>query len=220
MSETGADREFYAAVEAAFIRRRGTPFLLSPRDFGLVKEWRALGVPLEAVEQGIDDAFSRRVERGATGRINSLAYCRDAVLVAWERRAATAVGRGAGRDGEEIRVGPALEALEASLAAARTRRPDLSAPLESALRSLTRLRSAGGGAGDVEASLARLDRRLAGALIDALPEPERAAIAEDAEARLTAARARMDDAAALRTLHALERRLLRERLDLPRLTLL
>jgi len=220
MSETGADREFYAAVEAAFIRRRGTPFLLSPRDFALVKEWRALGVPLEAVEQGIDDAFSRWVERGATGRINSLSYCRDAVLVAWERRAETAVGRGAGRDSEEVRVEPALETLEASLAAARARRPDLSAPLDSALRSVSRLRSAGGGAGDIESSLARLDRRLAGALIDALPEPERAAITEDAEARLHAARARMDDAAAIRTLHALERRLLRERLHLPRLTLL
>jgi len=79
MSETEADREFYAAAEAAFIRRRGTPFLLSPKDFALLKEWRTLGVPIEAIEQGIDDAFSRREERGATARINSLAYCRDAV---------------------------------------------------------------------------------------------------------------------------------------------
>ena len=48
MSETEEDRSYYAAAEAAFIRRRGTPFLLSPRDFALLKEWRALGVPLEA----------------------------------------------------------------------------------------------------------------------------------------------------------------------------
>jgi len=220
MSETAADREFYAAVEAAFIRRRGTPFLLSPRDFELLKEWRALGVPLEAVAQGIDDAFSRREERGATGRVNSLAYCRDAVLVAWERRAETAVGKGAGREGPEPEVGPALDSLGASLEAARDRRPDLSAPIDAALRSLARLRGAGTDAGPVEASLARLDRRLAGALLDALAEPERAAIASEAEARLAGARDRMDDAAAERTRHALERRLLRERLDLPRLTLL
>jgi len=32
MSETEEDRSYYAAVEAAFIRRRGTPFLLSPRE--------------------------------------------------------------------------------------------------------------------------------------------------------------------------------------------
>ncbi len=98
MSETEADRAFYAAGEAAFIRRRGTPFLLSPRDFALLKQWRALGVPIEAVEQGIDEAFSRREERAATGKVNSLSYCRDAVLAAWERRAESAVGRGEGRE--------------------------------------------------------------------------------------------------------------------------
>ncbi len=220
MSETAADREYYAGAEAAFIRRRGTPFLLSPRDFGLLKEWRTLGVPLEAVEQGIEDAFSRRESRGAKGRINSLAYCRDAVLAAWERRAETSLGRGEGREAPEPEIVPSLSALEASLRAVLLRRSDLSDPLEAALRSLGRLRSSATNAGDVEASLARLDRKLAGALIEALPEAERAAIGAAAEARLEAARARMDEAAALRTLHALERRLLRERLDLPRLTLL
>ena len=98
MSETGPDREYYAAVEAAFIRRRGTPFLLSPKDFGLMKEWRALGIPPEVVLRGIDEAFSNREERQAAGRVNALSYCRDAVLVAWERSVEAAVGKGAGRD--------------------------------------------------------------------------------------------------------------------------
>src|SRR5262245_43106979 len=96
MSETGEDRAYYGAVEAAFIRRRGTPFLLSPKDFALVREWRVLGIPLEVVERGIDEAFSRREERSVAGRVNALSYCRDAVLVAWERAAETAVGRGGG----------------------------------------------------------------------------------------------------------------------------
>jgi hypothetical protein len=74
MSETEEDRAFYAAGEAAFVARRGTPFLLSPKDFALLKEWRALGVPIEAVESGIEEAFTRREERGATGRINTLSY--------------------------------------------------------------------------------------------------------------------------------------------------
>ncbi|MFY9552054.1 MAG: hypothetical protein WAU32_12950, partial [Thermoanaerobaculia bacterium] len=82
MSETAEDRAYYAAAEAAFIRRRGTPFLLSPTDFALLKEWRALGVPLEAIEAGIDEAFTRREDRRAVGRVNSLSYCRDAVLEA------------------------------------------------------------------------------------------------------------------------------------------
>ena len=97
MSETEADREFFAAAEAAFIRPRGTPFILSPKDLELLKVRRASGVPIEAIEQGIDDAFSRREERSAVGRVNSLSYCRDAVLLAWERRSEAMVGRGTGR---------------------------------------------------------------------------------------------------------------------------
>src|SRR6476660_9373873 len=101
MNETEEDRAYYGAAEAAFIARRGTPFLLSPKDFALLKEWRALGIPIEAVEAGLDDACTRRAERGAAGRVNSLSYCRDAILSAWERRAETSVGRGTGRDGGE-----------------------------------------------------------------------------------------------------------------------
>src|SRR6185503_5612179 len=94
MSETEEDRSYYQAAEAAFIRRRGTPFLLSPKDFALLKQWRALAVPIEAVAQGIEDAFAKREERAARGRVNSLSYCADAVIEAWERRAQAAVGRG------------------------------------------------------------------------------------------------------------------------------
>jgi hypothetical protein len=219
MSETDADKEFYAAAEAAFIRRRGTPFLLSPKDFALLKEWRALGVPAEAIQQGIDDAFSRREERGATGRINSLAYCRDAVLAAWERRAQARVGRGEGRE-ETTEIAPALSALERKVADLASKRPELAGALETARRSIARLGSSEKDAPQTELSLVRLDRKLAASLLDALPEAERRAVAQEAAERVAAARGRMDDAAALRTLHALERRLLRERLDLPRLTLL
>src|ERR1700738_2159337 len=115
MSETEGDREYYAAVEAAFIRRRGTPFLLSPKDFALVQEWRGLGIPLEVVERGIDEAFSRREERGGAGRVNALSYCRDAVLVAWERAAETSVGKGAGRSEAPADTAAALARLATSL---------------------------------------------------------------------------------------------------------
>src|SRR6476646_4890803 len=110
MSETEEDRSYYQAAEAAFIRRRGTPFLLSPRDFALLREWRALGVPMEAIEQGIDAAFSRREDRAARGRVNSLGYCSGAVLEAWERRAETSVGKG-GKAGPVTNVAGALDRL-------------------------------------------------------------------------------------------------------------
>src|SRR5258708_27764689 len=113
MSETEEDRLYYQAAEAVFIRRRGTPFLLSPRDFALLRQWRALAVPIEAVEQGIDEAFSRREERAARGRVNSLSYCADAVLEAWERRAEMSIGRGGARPGAEADGAPPIPRVPA-----------------------------------------------------------------------------------------------------------
>ena len=219
MSETEEDRSYYAAVEAAFIRRRGTPFLLSPRDFSLLKEWRALGVPLEAIEAGIDEAFSRREERSAVGKVNSLSYCRDAVLEAWERRAETERGRGEASAGEPD-VAAGLARLEAELAACRERRPDLAEALDAARAALGRLARSGKSAEEAEASLARLDRRLARALHEALPEAERAALDRDVAALMSGALARMDPVTAEKTTKALTRRSVRERLELPRLSLL
>ncbi|MBC8645881.1 MAG: hypothetical protein H7X85_01860 [Thermoanaerobaculia bacterium] len=220
MSETEADREYYAAGEAAFIRRRGTPFLLSPKDFALLKQWRALGVPIEAVEAGIDEAFSRREERSAAGRVNSLSYCHDAVLVAWERRAETSVGKGTGRDGGPLDVPGIVRALTERLRPVVQGRPDLAAPLESALRSLERLAVRGRTEEETEGSLARLDRRMANSLLEALPSAEREEIGHRVSTLLAPARERMDPEAAEKTSRALTRRLLREKLSLPRLTLL
>ncbi len=220
MSAIEADKAYFEAAEAAFIRRRGTPFLLSPSDFALLREWRALGIPLEAVEAGIDEAFTRREERQAVGRVNSLSYCRDAVLGAWERRALTSLGRGAPGGGNEPDVGPALEALGRRLEQSRARRPDLDKPLASALSSLARLRGSGKSAAQVEASLARLDGRLAKELYAALPDAERADLDGDVAAQLSGAAARMDPETLEKTTKALTRRSVRERLDLPRLSLL
>ena len=227
MSETAEDREFYAAAEAAFIRRRGTPFLLSPTDFALLKQWRALGVPLAAVEAGIDEAFTRREERSATGKVNSLSYCRDAVLEAWERHAEAARGRGAPSGGgsaeaEAIATRESLDVLTRRLEETASARPDLAAPLASAVRSLARLSRSDKRPEEIEESLARLDRRLAGELYAAFPEPERGAIDGQIDGLLRGAGAgeRMDPATAEKTRKALARRTVRERLNLPRLSLL
>jgi hypothetical protein len=221
MSETEEDRAFYAAGEAAFVARRGTPFLLSPKDFALLKEWRALGIPIEAVESGIDEAFTRREERGATGRINSLSYCRDAVLSAWERRSETAVGRGIGRaETEATDVGERLARLARALDAVARVHPDLTERLDSAGRSLDRLAAAGKTPGEVETSLARLDRRLAKDLYEALSGERRSRLESRVEKLLAKARVKMDRETEEKTRRALSRRTLREELALPRLTLL
>lgn len=222
MSETEEDRAYYAAGEAAFIARRGTPFLLSPGDFALLKEWRALGVPIEAVEAGIDDAFTRREERGTTGRINSLSYCRDAVLSAWERRSETALGSGKGREetGSAADAGDRLADLANALDSVARLHPELADRLDSAHRSLDRLASSRRTPAEIEASLARLDRRLANELAEVLPPGRRGRIESRVEELLAKAHLKMDRETEEKTRRALTRRTLREELALPRLTLL
>jgi len=221
MNETEEDRAYYGAAEAAFIARRGTPFLLSPKDFALLKEWRALGIPIEAVEAGLDDAFTRRAERGAAGRVNSLSYCRDAILSAWERRAETSVGRGTGRDGgEPSDVAGTLAVLSERLDSVARTHPSLTGPIDSARRSLERLTRSGKSAGEIEASLARLDRRISNEIAGALPEERRRRLDAAVESLLAKARIRMDRDTEEKTRRALTRRTIRDELELPRLTLL
>ena len=102
----------------------------------------------------------------------------------------------------------------------RDRRPELSMPIEAALRSLERLANSGKRAEEVEASLARLDKRLTSALFDALPLEEKGKLDAEVERMLGRARVRLDEETAVRTRKALRRKLLRRALELPRLTLL
>ena len=120
-------------------------------------------------------------------------------------------------------MGPcALERLASELEAVAVRRPDLAEPVDGARRSLARLAESGRTPEEIESSLAGLDRRLAKALMEALTEKERSAVEAEADRMLRVAGAggRMDAATLEKTGRALRRRLLRERLGLPRLSLL
>ena len=78
---------YFTEIEEHFRRVRGTSlFLLSPLDWALIENWKASGVPLEAVLRGIDEAFEKwRSRKVKTRRVNSLAYCAQAVMEAAQR---------------------------------------------------------------------------------------------------------------------------------------
>ena len=226
MSETGrgADpdaRDYFSTIEAEFIRRRGTPFLLSGRDFALMRRWRELEIPLEDVVAGIEDAFDRRQERQALGRINSLSYCEGAVLEAWERGAAARVGKG-GRApaAETVPVGPRLGALGESLRAFGEREPRFRPAAEKALASLSRLAASGKTAELVEDSLARIEKRLLKEIAYLLAPLESEGLDRDVSRRLAPEAGLMEARALRRTAEILKRRKLRELFGVPALTLL
>ena len=77
------------------MQRRGGGLLLSTLDWALIETWKDAGVPLEAVLRGIDAAFDHYDQRPSkTKKINSLAYCSQAVLTAAEDMKEAAVGAG------------------------------------------------------------------------------------------------------------------------------
>ena len=80
---------YFTEIEEHFQRARGSSlFLLSPLDWALIESWKNAGVPLEAVLRGIDTAFEKwRGRKIKTQRVNSLAFCAQAVLAEAEQAA-------------------------------------------------------------------------------------------------------------------------------------
>ena len=84
---------YFTEIEERFLQRRGGGLLLSTLDWALIETWKDAGIPLEAALRGIDSAFDRYEQRPSkTKKVNSLAYCSQAVLGAAEDMKEAAVG--------------------------------------------------------------------------------------------------------------------------------
>ena len=83
---------YFTEIEEHFQRRRGRIYL-SPLDWALIETWKDASVPLQAVLRGIDAAFDKYDQRPSKSqKVNSLAYCAQAVLTAAEEMKEAAVG--------------------------------------------------------------------------------------------------------------------------------
>lgn len=114
------DETTYATrIEEAFIAERGTPFLLSAKDWQLIRGWREAGIPVDTVIRAVRETFERRRARGAAGKISSISYCAGAVEEAWQMERRGLVGQGEGlRDAKPLEIGPRLGELAEALRAA------------------------------------------------------------------------------------------------------
>jgi len=59
---------YYQDISAAFLRRRGAPFILSGRELHVLAAWEKQGIPLSAVKEGIENAFQALQKKAAPGR--------------------------------------------------------------------------------------------------------------------------------------------------------
>ncbi len=118
MDSPELDESAYATqVEEAFIAERGTPFLLSPKDWTLIRGWREAGIPVGTVVRALRETFEKRRSRGQAGKVSSIAYCAGAVEELWEMERRGLVGKA--REGPAVAGAdaPAKEEILASLSA-------------------------------------------------------------------------------------------------------
>ena len=180
MTESASDEAnaYFRAIEATFIRLRGSPLLLSPEDWRQADAWRRGGVPLELVLATLEQVFARRAERGAAGKIQSLRYCAPAVETAWQEVEALTAG-GRRRRAQAVDVAARLAALAASL-------PPAQAELATKVRALS------GPTDEVERALAALDEEMMASALVALGEDERRALEKRTAAALAALSGRIE----------------------------
>lgn len=222
---------YFTEIEEHFQRRRGSALLLSTLDWALIETWKEAGIPLAAVLRGIDEAFERRAKRPSPRKVNSLAYCVQAVLTVAEDMKEAAVGVAPAGPAKESGPAPAelaayLERNAAQLAAAKLPGAAESVAREGAqaLRDLAAALKesaahASGGLEELERRLTTMEEKLLAALVAASPDEELVRVRAEADHDIAPYRRKLS-AAHIGQLHRqyVHKRLL-ERHELPRLSL-
>src|SRR6266404_1947026 len=221
---------YFTEIEEHFQRRRGTGLLLSSLDWALIETWKDAGIPLAAVLRGIDETFDRYDQRKSKSRkVNSLAYCSQAVLTAAEDLSQAATGVELHATAPSGLEPPAIAAyLRRHAAEVGTRAEMLGGAAhgvaQQAATALAALAAAveqttAGSLEDVERRLTVLEEKIFAALLTAASDDELVAIRAEADRDLAPFR-RNVPAAQIEQLHRryVHKRLL-ERSGLPRLSL-
>ena len=226
---------YFTEIEEHYLRRRGGGLLLSTLDWALIETWKDAGIPLEAALRGIDAAFDRYDQRRSkTKKINSLAYCSQAVLAAAEDMKEAAVGTGEGGPSPKPGLGQGFESetivaflrrnadilgsvkLAKDKAIIQTVLVEISHTLLTLLEGVERKNSR---LEDLERRLTVLEEKMFAALLTATADEEIVAVRAEADRDLAPYRRKMSTAQ-IEQLHKqyVHKRLL-EKYGLPRLSL-
>lgn len=228
---------YFTEIEEHFLRRRGGGLLLSTLDWALIETWKEAGVPLAAVLRGIDAAFDSYEQRPSkTQKVNSLAYCSQAVLAAAEDMKEAAVGavdtepassaksqEGQGFETDRVvefllRNAELIEAAKLPQGAGFDAK-SVAQSTAKALRQLAEEKRSVARLEDLERRLTVLEEKLLAALLASTPDEEIVAVRTEADHDLIPYRRKMSGAQ-IEQLHKqyVHKRLL-ERYSLPRLSL-
>jgi hypothetical protein len=79
----GASGSYARAVERLWAGLCGRAVILSPKDWSIVEEWYARGIPLQVIEEAIDAAVERRKRGKGSPPPRGLVYIAPAVEEGW-----------------------------------------------------------------------------------------------------------------------------------------
>jgi hypothetical protein len=226
---------YFTEIEEHFQRRRGR-IQVSPLDWALIEIWKDAGIPLEAVLRGIDAAFDKYERRPSKSqKINSLAYCAQAVLAAAEEMREATVGaanpdsrdhRPSGfraseivaflrRNAEQLDAAtlPRAKGIDATPLANKTANAlrEIAAELEAA-KTLPRLE-------DLERRLTVSEEKLFAVLLAATPDEQVVIVRAEADRELAPYRRKMPSAQIEQLQKQYVHKRLLEKYGLPRLSL-
>ena len=230
---------YFTEIEECFLRRRGGGLLLSTLDWALIETWKDAGIPLDAVLRGIDTAFDRYDQRPSkTQKVNSLAYCSQAVLAAAEDMKEAAVGTDNAAEGQPSKPGIGQGFETQTVAAFLRHNADLLAAaklpqggavsvgtvaLDAAqtLRKLAEEREAKPNSRleDLERRLTVLEEKLFAALLASTPDEEVVIVRAEADRDLNPYRRKMSGAQIDQLQKQYVHKRLLEKYSLPRLSL-
>jgi hypothetical protein len=226
---------YFTEIEEHFQRRRGR-IQLSPLDWALIENWKDAGIPIEAVLRGVDAAFDKYEQRPSKSqKVNSLAYCAQAVLVSAEEMKEAAVGgqstdvqsnRPSGfpiaeiciflrRNAEQLDAAklPLAKGIDAAPLARETANTlrEIATDLE-ATKTPSRLE-------DLERRLTVAEEKLLAVLLAATPDQQIVAVRAQADRELAPYRSKMPSAQIEQLLKQYLHKRLLEKYGLPRLSL-
>jgi len=223
---------YFTEIEERFQQRRGSLLLLSTLDWALIETWRDAGIPLDAVLRGIDAAFDKyeaRQKKARMRRINGLAWCAQAVMVAAEELREASAGTAPAAADVERESGFEQERVAAHLEAAAISLDTAAVASEACAATAARLRELAGAAHGIggekpdleslERTLTVLEEKLFAALTAAAPEELLVSLKAHAARELAPYRSRMGAV----QLRQVERQFVQKQLlvhyNLPRLSL-
>ena len=209
--------DYFLEIESHFAELRGTPFVLSSRDWALMKGWKDEGIPLSIVVEAMDECFEKRSNTPRKRVISSLSYCRHAVAEMWDDRKSLHVG-----DGDSIPETDAAARLADLAETLRLAAEGLGSTMtrEHVLRAAEELRSIrpDESARRIEEKLIKIEEKLIALIERAFPAAELLEIQNELDRELADFQF-PDDATRERTRKANLRRRLRGELSIPRLSL-